>query len=200
MTAFHIVLGAFSPPDRLYMSNADFVSRQLTFNWSCTVSTTCPAIHYCNHILASNCGSCPTTTNHTSVTCTDVPTYGSMCTFAVQTVGCGNITSNRSVSIRVNTGIVYNHTQTTCDSGVHNSVYIISISSLATTLIISVVVSITVNAIILMRSKAKIKDAFELTNRASMYEVVMDPLSSVIAINTQDNVAYGHIQTSTAAM
>ena len=53
-------------------------------------------------------------------------------------------------------------------------------------------VSITVIVIILMRSKAKIKAAFELTNRASMYEVG--------AINTQDNVAYDHIQTSTAAM
>ena len=34
---------------------------------------------------------------------------------------------------------IYNLTQTTCDSGIHNSVYIISISFLATALIISVV-------------------------------------------------------------
>ena len=50
----------------------------------------CSAIHY--NILASNCGSCPTTTNHTNVTCTDVPTDGSTCTFAVQTILSGNIT------------------------------------------------------------------------------------------------------------
>ena len=65
----------------------------VTVNWS-PVASDCPAIHY--NILASNCGSCPTTTNHTPVTCTDVPTNGSMCTFAVQTVVCGTIAGNWS--------------------------------------------------------------------------------------------------------
>ena len=142
------------------MGNADFIIRQITFTWSSiTTESDCSAVHY--NILASNCGSCPTTTNHTTVICTDVSTNGSMCTFAVQTVVCGNITGNRSVPIRVNTGIVY-HTQASRDLGMHNSVYIISIGSLATALIISVVVFITVIVIILMRSKAKIKAAFEI--------------------------------------
>ena len=149
--------GPFPPPgpDRLYMSNIDFVLKQLTFNWS-SISPDCPAIYY--NILASSCGSCPTTTNHTTVTCTDVPTSDSACTFALQTVICGNITSNRSVPVRVNTGILY-HTQTvsTCDSYMHNSVYIIFISCLATALIISVMFSITVIVIILMRSKERLK-------------------------------------------
>ena len=65
------------------------------FNWNtCTSSPVCSATHY--NIVASNCGSCPTTTNHTIVTCTDTPTDGNMCTFAVQTVVCGNITGESS--------------------------------------------------------------------------------------------------------
>ena len=104
------------------------------------------------------------------VSCIGVPILmvACTCTFAIETVTC-DITSNRSVPIRVNTGIVYvyNHTQTSCNLGMHNSVYI---SYLATAFIISVVVSITVIVIILMGTESKIKAAFELTNRAaSMY-------------------------------
>ena len=91
------------------MSNADFVTGHLTFNWS-SVSPDCPhsSIHY--NILASNCGSCPTTTNHTAVTCTDVPTDSTTCLFAVQTVACGNVAGNSTnpISVSVNTA-----TQTT---------------------------------------------------------------------------------------
>ena len=65
----------------------------LTVNWS-SVAPDCPAIYY--NILASNCGGCPNTTNHTTVTCTDVPINGSTCTFAVQTVVCGTIAGNWS--------------------------------------------------------------------------------------------------------
>ena len=92
----------FTAPDRLYMSHANLVSRQLTFNWS-TVSTDCPAIHY--NILSSNCGSCPTTTNHTTVICVDIPTNSSVCTFAVQSVVCGNITGQRSNPIMVSASV-----------------------------------------------------------------------------------------------
>ena len=182
------------------MSNIDFILKQLTFNWS-SISADYPAIYY--NILASNCGSCPTITNHTTVTCTDVPTNGSTCVFALQTVVCGNTTSNRSVPIRVNIGIV-NHTQIACNSGMHNSVYVTSISALATALIISVVVSITVIVIILLRSKAKIKAAIEVqstintrksTYTESMYEDVTGLSCPVGSINTQHNVAYGHKQT-----
>ncbi|MCG8621319.1 MAG: hypothetical protein MJE68_04850, partial [Proteobacteria bacterium] len=44
----------------------------------------------------SNCGSCPTTTNHTNVTCTDRPTDGSVCAFAIQPVVCSKITGELS--------------------------------------------------------------------------------------------------------
>ena len=78
-----------------------------------------------------------------------------------------------------------------------NTVYLISITSLAIALILSIVVSTTLIGI-LIRSKAKIKAALQLqlTNRSirmeSMYEDVTGPSPSVSAINTQDNVAYGH--------
>ena len=90
------------PPHTLFISKADFILRQVTFNWSQAV-TICPnqAIHY--NILASNCGSCPTTTNHTSVTCTNImQANGSTCTFAVQTVVCGSIAGNPSETISLN--------------------------------------------------------------------------------------------------
>ena len=52
--------------------------------------------------------------------------------------------------------------------------------------------------------KAKIKAALEQSNRAEgitykdpMYDNVTGPLPSVSAVDTQDNVAYGHTQTST---
>ena len=68
---------------------ADLGSRRLIFSWS-LVAPNCPSIHY--NILASNCGSCPTTTHNNTVVCTDVPTdRDKICTFALQTVICGNI-------------------------------------------------------------------------------------------------------------
>ena len=183
-----------SSPGNVHISNIDTGLRQLTFSWS-PVGPDCPAIHY--NILASNCGSCPTTTNHTNVTCTEVPTddHVNKCKLAIQTVVCGNITGNFSNPIGINTHILY-PTDT-------NTVYIVSISSQATALIVSIVVLLTVIVIILRRSKAKIKAALDLqaTNRAgrstqmeSMYE---DPLPSVSVIKTRDNIAYGHTKTST---
>ena len=71
----------------------------LTFDWSVPVAPDCPAIHY--NILASNCGSCPTTTNHTTINCTDVPTNHGICTFAVWRVICGNITEKINDTVRI---------------------------------------------------------------------------------------------------
>jgi hypothetical protein len=67
---------------------ADLESREITFNWT-EIAPECPAIKY--NIQASNCGSCPTTTNHTTVTCTKVPTNGGMymCMFTIKIVICG---------------------------------------------------------------------------------------------------------------
>ena len=82
-----------------------------------------------------------------------------------------------------------------------NTVYIISISSLATALIISTMIFTTVMIINIRRSKAKVEAAL---NRAGgdehnepMYEdvTVIGPIASGSTINTQDNVAYGHTKT-----
>ena len=95
------------PPDAISIALVDFGVKEITFSWS-PVASDCPTVH--NNILASNCGSCPTTTNQTCVTCTDIPTDNSMCTFAIQTVVCGNITSNMSKSLSFNVTETVNET------------------------------------------------------------------------------------------
>ena len=66
---------------------------EVTFNWS-KIHLNCMDVHPHYTILSSNCGSCPTTTTNTTVTCTDVHYDDGVCTFAVQTVVCGNITQS----------------------------------------------------------------------------------------------------------
>ena len=80
-----------------------------------------------------------------------------------------------------------------------NTEYIISTGLLATVLIVCIVVFIIVISIILIRSKAKIEAALqqsasrgETIHVEPMYEDITGPLPSESAINTQDNVAYGH--------
>ena len=137
---------------------------------------------------------------------------------------CGNITGNISNPIRItfyatepvrestdiphpteNQGINNPNITDTCTEVVHSStVYMASISSLATALILSIVISTTVIAMILKRSKAKIKAVIESSSRAegttqmeSVYEEVIGPIS---AIDTHDNIAYSLTETSTATM
>ena len=138
---------------------------------------------------------------------------------------CGNITGNESDPVSSNfyateqtrapTGIIHptdnevmHNSDTTEMLGKHNSdtniVHMISLSSLATALIVSTAVFITAIVIISTRSKVKIKAAREQSNRAEgtihdepMYEDVTGPLPSVDVIDTQANVAYGHAQTIT---
>ena len=113
-------------PIRPWISNLNLALRKLTFSWS-PVAPDCPAIHY--NVLALNCGSCPTTTNHTNATCTNVPINDSICTFAVQTVVCGNnITSNINDPINITLYTIESTVRTPTDSlhstknqGTHNS-------------------------------------------------------------------------------
>ena len=72
---------------------------QLTFAWS-PVQLECPGILYYS-IVASNCGSCPSTTTNTITVCTDEPSNDGLCKFALQTVICGNITGNLSDPVYV---------------------------------------------------------------------------------------------------
>ena len=203
--------GLYPPPNALHIRAANFASKELTFSWS-PVAPDCPAVHY--NILASNCGNCPTFTSHTNVTCTDVPTDGSNCTFAVQTVACGNLTGNVSEPIsitfypeRVPIDHLYPATESLSthtleqSSDTNTAPYKISTGFLATALIICVVASMTMIAIMIVK-RSKISAAFtpsrteESAVRAeSTYEDVTGPLSSDSIISTQDNVAYSHIYT-----
>ena len=177
--------GQFPPPNTLHTSAVNLDLSELTFVWS-PVAPDCPAIHY--NILTSNCGSCPTATNHTNVTCSSVPTNASTCTITVQTISCGNIAGNVSDPITItfyservlidslqptenlstqNTGTmgVYVDTMT---SNTNSELYAISIGSLGTALIASVVVFAVVIVIILRRNKAKINAALTLSHRAEL--------------------------------
>ena len=148
-------IGRLLSPNKLYLSIANFVSRRLTFTWI-PVAPDCPAIHY--NILASNCGICPTTTNHATVTCTDVPISQSTCTFAVQTVLCGNLIGNLSDPINTTTLPERRNTDT-CT----NTAYVVATSFLAVALVTSVVVFVTIIIVIILeRSKTKIKAALDL--------------------------------------
>ena len=89
------------------------------------------------------------------------------------------------------------------DTSTNAVTYLIATISLVVVLVTSVVAFTTAIVVILWRSKAKIKE-LQLSNGEtsqahveSMYE---DPLPPASAINTRDNVAYGHTKAVTAAM
>ena len=131
----------------------------------------------------------------------------------MQTACCGNIAGNISKPIRItqrdDLQLTENHSIRDSDvtdalgmaSKASNTVYIISISSLATALIISAMVFTTVMIINMRRSKAKIEAVLNGTggdkHNEPMYEdvTITDPIPSGSIINTQDNVAYGHTKT-----
>ena len=164
------------------------------------------------NILASNCGSCPTTTNHTNVTCTDIPTNGSTCTLAVQTVVCTEGTEcttgieSDSISIRLlNTKDTREHSSTD-----HDTMLTASVVFLVVSLFTCTSVSMTVIVTVLVKNRVRIEaifDGFLWNNRASlttanlegMYDDVIDPSRPslrVSVISTTPNVAYGQKQKS----
>ena len=200
-------VGPLLSPSNLHISIADFVSREIVFRWS-PDDPDCP-IDY--NILSSNCGSCPTTTNNTNVTCTDVPIDGSTCTFAVQSVVCGNLSANVSDSINVTapniremakckgTSVDSNspNQQIPCTEIVTNPVtdnsrivtitFIASIV-LATLFTVWVVIS---TLIIIMLLKFRRKGVRTIVTRASTTRSHnVDPQT---VFDTSDNIAYGMI-------
>ena len=191
--------GQFPPPNTLHTSAVNLDSSELTFSWS-PVAPDCPAIHY--NILASKCGSCPTTTNHTNVTCIDVPINGSTCTITVQTISCGNIAGNVSDPISItlypervpvdspqpteNLSTQNSGTDTTETMGVetmtpNTEAYAISIGSLGIALIASVVVFVMVIVIILRRTKVKMKAAIGSPHREERTTIHGDPMYEDVA-------------------
>ena len=79
--------------------NTDLDSKTISFTWNPFNISMCPVIPY--NILASNCGSCPTTTNDTNATCTDVPADATYCSFALIPTICGGISPNLSILLDV---------------------------------------------------------------------------------------------------
>ena len=167
------------------------------------------------NIHASNCGSCPPATNHTNVTCTDIPTNGSTCTLAVETVVCTEDTEcttgieSDSISIRLlNTRSSHDtreHSLTDRDTMLTASVVFLVVS-LFTCTSVSMMVIVTV----LVKNRVRIEaifGGFWWNNRASlttanlegMYDDVIDPSRPslrVSIISTTPNAAYGQKQKS----
>ena len=72
------------------------IESKVVFNWSIPIPN-CHALLY--SITSSNCGSCPTTSTDTNVTCTDVPMNGSVCRLHVQAVFCEGVNANTPDSV-----------------------------------------------------------------------------------------------------
>ena len=159
-------------------------------------------------ILASNCGSCPNTTNYTNVTCTDIPTNDTTCTFAIQTVVCTDLISIKVLNTRPS------HDRDTMEHASNDSMLIASVIFLVASLATCIAVSVMVIAYVLMNNRARIKsifDGFWQLSRASpttahkevtYYDDVIDSSRSVRlnVISTKHNVAYGQkVTVSTAA-
>jgi hypothetical protein len=189
----NITILCIAPPENLHISHIDIGLIQLTFSWSPVDPDQnmhdYPRFDYMYNILASNCGSCPTATNHTYITCTDLPTNGTTCTLAIQTMVCTEDTdcttgiSSDLISIKVlNTRSSHDtreHSPTD-----HDTMLIASIIFLVASLFTCITVSMMVIVTVLVKERARIKaifDSFRWKNRTSsttahvegMYELMM---------------------------
>ena len=157
----------------------------ISFSWSpVTAAANCPAIYY--NILASNCGSCPTTTNHTNVTCTGVPTDSVVCKFAVQPIICNSImTKNLTevIQVQVVLRIKYNTRNSTSQGAI--------ITMILVALVLAVLAAAsTVAAIYYARERKKIQR--ELEEHDGDYEDVRSQQQKATAttFDTATNIAY----------
>ena len=166
------------------------LSKQIIFTWS--PISQCPDIHY--NILASNCGNCPTISNHTNVTCTDVPIDSSVCLLAVQTVICENITGNVSDTIRIALkGSMY---IMSCDNNCIDR-YVVTGAIISATMLSGILsVCLTICTTILIQRKRIRTHASRQEHESpdSLYAVVSHKRSSSSTIDIKKNVAYGQGQ------
>lgn len=86
-----IITAPYPPPNDVHISRVGL--RFVTFSWSAVLGN-CSTLVY--QIMATNCGICPRSTTHTSVTCTSVYTGSQICSFRVQTDICDNIRGTAS--------------------------------------------------------------------------------------------------------
>ena len=193
-------------PSTIHASLVDTASRKIIFTWS-PVAPECPAISY--NINTSNCGSCPTTTNHTTVSCIDVPVAGdntTACAFALQAINCETIigkmsdpitvllreTSNNSV---LSTQSAFNNTK--INQNHINTATLALACVLAIGLVVSTAALVTMTAFMYQsRSSlrvAKWQTSHELATTIATeipeydYEII---IQSSEDINTNTNVAY----------
>ena len=177
----------FSLPSYVFVSRTDFISKELTFHWS-PVAPECPTITY--NTIASNCGKCPSFTNNNTIICTDVPTNGSMCTFAIRIVFCRGTTGNLSNTIQVilnqDSG---NYSQYMCTGAFITAVLLggVIIGTICASSFTVVCVTITIMR--LRRSKVSIQH----NSTGRQYEDVKLKQSPSVSddIDTRKNVAYG---------
>ena len=95
-----ITMIVYPPPAGIRLTSVDKY-HLVTFSWN-PVTPECSAFHY--RTFATNCGICPSTTVHNTVTCVldDVSSTIKFCSFAVQSVFCGDATTgNISEPIQV---------------------------------------------------------------------------------------------------
>ena len=167
----------------------------INFNWN-TNFPGCSAIHY--NILASNCGSCPTTTNHTNVTCTDRPTDGSVCAFVIQPVVCSKIIGEPSHQVLLsneNTNVSGKHVlklllitgnYDICHTGSSRySPTLISTICLGVALAICLIIGLITVTILLIRSKSKVRTVIVNTTDKAEASTTQTP-----RIHTKKNMAY----------
>ena len=154
--------------------------KKLTFNWS-PVGPNCLGIHY--NILSSNSGSCPTTTTNTTVTCTDVPTDGTVCTFTVQTVVCGNIygTMSHTVQVKLKNDAIKSDLGAIVSACLFAGLFVVSTSILVIIVIV----------ILIKRCKYHTKVEADQDLSTRHYNAVSYQPKSSAAVDTEANIAYG---------
>ena len=129
-------------------------------------------------------------------TCTDVPTNGGTCTFAVQTVVCGYITGNRSsdeisvVSQKFNTD---QSLECTCSGAVASAILLATALTVCGSIFV-----ITVPVLLVKLRKHKTdphNNNMEHQLDEDNYEVVkhQDSTSGPGGINTRKNITYGQV-------
>ena len=90
----------YPPPHNIFTSSADLSSGIITFTWN-PVALNCPFIQYKANTL--NCGTCPSMTESTELTCFDVPSNGHTCMLTVQAFICNHTlgTPSELISIKL---------------------------------------------------------------------------------------------------
>ena len=91
LLCYHI--DPYPPPDGIHLASVS--NGTLTFKWNPMLNLVCVSFQYS---ITSNCGSCHNNTIVTETVCSGLhlSTNSTNCTFAIQSVVCGNVFGNPS--------------------------------------------------------------------------------------------------------